>query len=698
MAFEHSERCSFLTREEECDCYLSENARFLGPKQAPFSPATRTAPPGPLGQVNEEGRNQIRDFLAKQLDKSKPSAHDAPLSTNSVYSALNPGEIRVLELNPGQFAESLHGALHVARIDFQYPRISSFQRYTNHAISLPEGEPLWYTALSYTWGEPIFDVEFHFANEASIQITSSLASALKHLRSEHDSVFLWIDQICIDQSNVKEKEKQIPLMGMIYAHATNTVIWLGDEDVDDPQVAFDMIQRVHSQLQLYEGTIQLDDFERLKFPALYVVAVPPEWVQVLALFRRPWFSRLWVIQEAVLSMNLYVKCGRAVVPWDDFAVWCETMRASGIGGLLERAAPTRETRFGLLTVNELSTFRTFDQTHESQPSLLETLVMSRYARASNAKDKEVFQEAAVAVLPTNLFGLLSCVDSEVPTSPSWVPDWTSDNPTEPLGFSTKTWALYSAGGLLSGSKESDEFEHGYILQDDGRSLVLRGVLFDTVESFSTTMNNPFIEVHDGSQLPGHTWPEPGITVSANDELKESLTMIQQNTLYPAGETIWDAFWKTLVAGKDATSLSKAPDKYSEVLSLIVDELSGRELRIPGQPYSPRRQKGYFTTKSLMSRKPRKTLNDLDKAFRTASDRRRFAITRKRYFCLVPRGTKKDDYIVVFQGGHVPFVVREKSGVGDKGGFELVGETYVHGLMKGEIFDKGSVAFENIKLV
>ncbi|KAF2448285.1 HET-domain-containing protein [Karstenula rhodostoma CBS 690.94] len=330
---------------------------------------------------DEAGWVAIREHVARKRCGKRVDNQD--LSANLTYSSLALDEIRVLELKCGCYEAPLDGSLHVANIDFAYPVVNGFMRRTNHAISLTEGGPVWYTALSYTWGAPIFDVQFHFADDTSIQITRSLASALKHLRSQTDSIYLWIDQICINQADIQEKQKQIPLMGLIYSHATNTVIWLGDEGDDNPQLAFHVLQTVHERLIWYDGEIKANDFERLRSPAL----AAPEWAEVNRIFSRPWFERLWVVQEAVLSRNLYVKCGKAVVAWEDFALWSTTVESCGIGALLTGYAPVTKIQSGLRTMYELSTFRTYVQTQETPLSLLEALVMTRYANASVAKDK-----------------------------------------------------------------------------------------------------------------------------------------------------------------------------------------------------------------------------------------------------------------------------------------------------------------------
>jgi hypothetical protein len=43
---------------------------------------------------------------------------------------------------------------------------------------------------------------------------------------------LWIDAICINQKNADEKQAQVPLMGEIYANATEVMVWLGRDSSD----------------------------------------------------------------------------------------------------------------------------------------------------------------------------------------------------------------------------------------------------------------------------------------------------------------------------------------------------------------------------------------------------------------------------------------------------------------------------------
>jgi len=80
-----------------------------------------------------------------------------------------------------------------------------------------------------------------------VQIGSSLAAALRHVRHEHKQVTIWADALCINQGDTEEKNWQIPLMRQIYSNATTVHAWLGPRYDTSPDVissvtaAFDLI-------------------------------------------------------------------------------------------------------------------------------------------------------------------------------------------------------------------------------------------------------------------------------------------------------------------------------------------------------------------------------------------------------------------------------------------------------------------------
>ena len=52
------------------------------------------------------------------------------------------------------------------------------------------------------------------------------------MRLPHKSRVVWIDAICINQTDIEERSQQVEMMGLIYSKAVRNLIWLGEEDCD----------------------------------------------------------------------------------------------------------------------------------------------------------------------------------------------------------------------------------------------------------------------------------------------------------------------------------------------------------------------------------------------------------------------------------------------------------------------------------
>jgi hypothetical protein len=191
-------------------------------------------------------------------------------------------QIRLLSLHPSGYAGSpLAGDLIVTKLD---------------DINLQ------FTALSYVWGdEKIRDPIF--VNGVGTSITRNLAEVLYRIRAEGKAQYLWADAVCINQYDNGEKSVQVSMMDHIYSKATRTYIWLGEEG-DGSDLAMHLVANCSNEM---------------------MAAFDPEaaeWQSLYRLLRRPWWTRLWIIQEAVLSRQAIVKCGAMEVSLDRFAdIW-----------------------------------------------------------------------------------------------------------------------------------------------------------------------------------------------------------------------------------------------------------------------------------------------------------------------------------------------------------------------------------------
>jgi len=187
-----------------------------------------------------------------------------------------------------------------------------------------------YEALSYTWGDNKQTKQL-LIGDNKLAITSNLDSALRRLRLTHEPRVLWVDAICINQSDISEKNIQVPLMREIYEFASKTVVWFGEEN--DAQVAFDFIKELLEKLfepskkfdpwaagnvsSGSDGFTALDQkpygepcwawfLETIAYehgidddPETMAIALDykRKWDAVASLFERPWWERTWVIQE-----------------------------------------------------------------------------------------------------------------------------------------------------------------------------------------------------------------------------------------------------------------------------------------------------------------------------------------------------------------------------------------------------------------
>lgn len=88
-----------------------------------------------------------------------------------------------------------------------------------------------YLALSYVWGDDRVTTRLK-CNDCYLHITRNLEVALFNLRSTRGRRWLWVDAVCICQSDPDEKSAQIQIMRHIYAQSMQTIIWLGEAGDD----------------------------------------------------------------------------------------------------------------------------------------------------------------------------------------------------------------------------------------------------------------------------------------------------------------------------------------------------------------------------------------------------------------------------------------------------------------------------------
>lgn len=185
-------------------------------------------------------------------------------------------EIRLLRLDPGERGDPLSGKL--------------------YKVGLNQRDFQW-EALSYVWGQSTHKVSLQLEN-GRLHITENLEVALRQLRLQDGERLLWIDAICINQEDSDERSAQIQKMGEIYERATFVIIWLGPDHKGQASANFATLHAA-TWLKTPEGAREA----RLAMQKI---------------LQCEWFTRLWVVQEALMAIRATLYWGDATLNYADF--------------------------------------------------------------------------------------------------------------------------------------------------------------------------------------------------------------------------------------------------------------------------------------------------------------------------------------------------------------------------------------------
>jgi hypothetical protein len=135
-----------------------------------------------------------------------------------IYTPLQPYQTRIIHLHgpDGIPASPLVCDLYIADI--------VHATFEGLGVHLPSGVRLIaYNALSYTWGSSKTPAAM-ICNGVGFPIRANLDGALRALRDfEGTDQYLWVDAICINQSDNDEVSKQVSNMFVIYEKAMRVV-------------------------------------------------------------------------------------------------------------------------------------------------------------------------------------------------------------------------------------------------------------------------------------------------------------------------------------------------------------------------------------------------------------------------------------------------------------------------------------------
>ncbi|KAF1928671.1 uncharacterized protein M421DRAFT_152160 [Didymella exigua CBS 183.55] len=158
-----------------------------------------------------------------------------------------------------------------------------------------------YTALSYQWGDARVEDEATqiLLNEQIFWVRSNLWEFLNRVRVDPLLYYrlFWIDAICIDQKadNNSEKSSQVAMMDRIYTNVHKVLCWLGEPTKG---LELDLID-----LRIYLTKATTAEKETCALRGL------------IYLMSRPYWIRLWIVQEVILARRLTLMCGTFFYSW-----------------------------------------------------------------------------------------------------------------------------------------------------------------------------------------------------------------------------------------------------------------------------------------------------------------------------------------------------------------------------------------------
>ncbi|KAI1656368.1 HET-domain-containing protein [Daldinia decipiens] len=174
--------------------------------------------------------------------------------------------IRILQLSKGEPEDPLHGRLVIESVD----------------------TPPKYEAISYMWaneaGDSVRRRPLYLENNwYRLPITENCAAVLRRFRDRTKSKDLWIDSVCINQGDADERREQVGLMPEIYSRAQKVLVYLGEGSKSTSDAMF----ALNSDKKSSQGYVKNGHyFDEIKW-----------------LFSRPYFSRIWIIQELALARD-----------------------------------------------------------------------------------------------------------------------------------------------------------------------------------------------------------------------------------------------------------------------------------------------------------------------------------------------------------------------------------------------------------
>lgn len=447
-------------------------------------------------------------------------------------------------------------------------------------VSFKDAIRLGYAALSYTWGPPDFSEKI-LVDGAQLSVTPNLLEALRSITSLK-SRYLWVDAICINQTDLVEKSTQILLMTEIYRSTSLVHVWLreGSEDIRN---LFDWVPKITAELR---PILQEKSFSA-RTRALEIFQEHNKSTIITELFESSWFERLWTFQEVVVARSAQLVCGSSKLSWE---AMLEFMSLVHDNNLIRSVLTTERAMKLWINVISLARIRARYLTYANTGGLdlIDLILMTGARKCFDSRDRLIalsgltsgeyplpyptdytkdvatfYTDFAVHSITSSsgllrIFGFCRLDPRRMGGLPSWVPDWTGYM-QYPLSVDTSVQhkAILEQGDfLVGGSYTWTSNKIVYSQQNEPHALFVDGIIVDTVK---TVWKLPHGYVDD------YTMPFLDWSHGKGFALKQFLLFCGPHSQNPIP---WDILWRIMICDQPVSK--NLPESSHEIDSKLVE--------------------------------------------------------------------------------------------------------------------------------
>ena len=597
-----------------------------------------------------------------------------------------------------------------------------------------------YDCLSYTWGSPE-RTHTCILDGKSFAITKNLDLALRSVRSSMETDLLWVDAICINQRDPEEQAQQVGRMRDIYSHARQVLAYLGEQENNSDRIPF-LIRTIVMGAEKWASTYPIngEDLTRniIKPANFDLLGLPseddPAWSCLTSFLSRPWFRRVWVIQEAVLAHSLTVVCGdwKMIGELVFQVVTMAIMHAFPLGQSTSVAAAHGISQINFMkdvTICLMSRDKSkrIGSDRSAELSILELIQNSKHENATNPRDnifallglskertapdlRPDYVESVPSTyrrfakyLVKNGQGPLLLEQAYNPGSilrlPSWVPDWRNRHlPFSNLSLSNDI-GLGRGGAYVNAGGRSASMQ----VEPGTMHLFARGYLVDQIDIVG------YVRIarkgaYEG-QSPTHSLVTNMPQLLTFEDLLECIEelsqMLDNRETRSSSETKEEILWRTLVCNKEMGSIREAPASYAGMLEALLGVLKMASCLKPENQHLFSRLSACLphtrdVTTSIDDTGFQALYHQVENLFAyviSQCEGRRRGLTRKGHVCQIPEIAQRGDFICIIAGVRVPLTLRKM-----EGGYKLLGQCYLHGFMKGEILSMSEYHEQDIVIL